>query len=81
MFINGKFTDGKSKERIPVINPATEDVLDEVPRGTPEDSLAAVEAASAASQTGSVLPPTTGLPLCIRLLPNFATIMMKSSNF
>jgi acyl-CoA reductase-like NAD-dependent aldehyde dehydrogenase len=47
MFINGKFTKGKSKERIPVINPATEEILEEVPRGTSEDSLAAVEAASA----------------------------------
>jgi betaine-aldehyde dehydrogenase len=47
MFINGDFTDGKSKERIPVINPATEEILEEVPRGTPEDSFAAVEAASA----------------------------------
>ena len=56
MFINGKFTDGKSTERISVINPATEDFLDEVPRGTSEDSLDAVEAASAA------FPHTISLP-------------------
>lgn len=48
MFINGKFTQGKSTDRIPVINPANEEVLDEVPRGTREDSLAAVSAASEA---------------------------------
>jgi len=48
MFINGKFTQGKSTDRIHVINPATEEVLDEVPRGTREDSLAAVSAASGA---------------------------------
>ncbi len=47
MFINGKFTDGTSTERIPIINPATEEVLEEVSRGTSEDSFAAVEAASA----------------------------------
>ncbi len=47
MFINGKFTDGKSTERIPIVNPATEEILDEVPRGTSEDSLTAVEVASA----------------------------------
>ena len=47
MFINGKFTSGKSTERIPVINPATEEILDEVPRGTIGDAVAAVEAATA----------------------------------
>ena len=46
MFINGKFTDGKSTDYIPVINPATEEILDEVPRGTTGDALAAVKAAS-----------------------------------
>jgi betaine-aldehyde dehydrogenase len=48
MFINGNFTDGKGKERIQVINPATEEILDEVPSGTSEDSISAVAAASAA---------------------------------
>ena len=47
MFIDGKFTNGKSTERIPVINPATEETLDEVPRGTIEDVTSAVEAATA----------------------------------
>lgn len=48
MFINGKLTTGKSKEKIQIINPATEEILEEVPRGTAEDANAAVEAALAA---------------------------------
>lgn len=48
MWINGQLTSGKASERFPVINPATEEVLDTPWRGTPEDALAAVEAAKAA---------------------------------
>ncbi len=48
MYINGEFTHGKSKEAIQVQNPATEEALDSVPRGTPEDVEAAVTAARSA---------------------------------
>ena len=48
MFINGKFTNGNSKEEIAVQNPATEEMIDSVPRGTPEDIEAAVWAAKSA---------------------------------
>ncbi|NUQ86677.1 MAG: aldehyde dehydrogenase, partial [Anaerolineales bacterium] len=48
MYINGEFTQGKSTEAIAVQNPATEEVLDSVPRGTPEDVEAAVTAARSA---------------------------------
>ncbi len=48
MFINGKTTSGTARERIAVINPATEQTLDEVPRGTAADVGAAVTAAKAA---------------------------------
>ena len=48
MYINGKFTSGHSKETIQVINPATEEVLDEVPQGTQQDILDAIEAAKSA---------------------------------
>jgi betaine-aldehyde dehydrogenase len=48
MYINGQFTTGASKESIEVHNPATEEVLDAVPRGTPADAAAAVSAAKAA---------------------------------
>lgn len=45
MYINGKFTKGNSQEVIEVQNPATEEIIDSVPRGTPEDIEAAVQAA------------------------------------
>lgn len=48
MFINGQFTQGNSKDEIAVCNPATEEVIDSVPRGVPEDIENAVQAARAA---------------------------------
>ena len=48
MFINGKFTGGSAVVGIEILNPATEDVIDEVPSGTPADVDAAVTAARAA---------------------------------
>jgi betaine-aldehyde dehydrogenase len=56
MYINGKFTSGKSSKRISVINPATEEVLDEVPQGTKDDAFAAVDAASQAFQDWKRMP-------------------------
>jgi betaine-aldehyde dehydrogenase len=47
-FINGQFTTGQSDNEIAVRNPATEEVIDRVPLGTPQDIDAAVQAASAA---------------------------------
>jgi betaine-aldehyde dehydrogenase len=47
-FINGQFTKGKSAESINVLNPATEEVIDSVPRGKKEDAEAAVAAAKEA---------------------------------
>jgi acyl-CoA reductase-like NAD-dependent aldehyde dehydrogenase len=48
MFIDGTWTSGRMTERISVVNPATEEVVDEVPRGTAADVEAAVEAARSA---------------------------------
>ena len=48
MYINGKFTSGKSKERIEVINPATEEVVGDSPRGTLQDVQTAVRSAEKA---------------------------------
>ncbi|HSQ27132.1 MAG TPA: aldehyde dehydrogenase family protein [Anaerolineales bacterium] len=48
MFINGQFTSGKSTETIPVINPATEEIIAETQRGTPQDAEQAIAAARAA---------------------------------
>jgi acyl-CoA reductase-like NAD-dependent aldehyde dehydrogenase len=44
MFINGDFTSGAAVEHIEVRNPATEEMLDTVPRGTAQDAQAAVSA-------------------------------------
>jgi betaine-aldehyde dehydrogenase len=42
MYIHGEFTKGNSNGEIEVTNPATEEVLDTVPRGTAEDVESAV---------------------------------------
>lgn len=56
MYINGNFTAGKSTERIQIINPATEEIVGDSPRGTQADALAAVDAASAAFVTWKRIP-------------------------
>ena len=56
MYVNGKFTKGNAKEIIEVINPATEEVIDEVPRGTKKDAEDAVEAAKAAFDPWKRMP-------------------------
>jgi len=43
MYINGQFTKGNANGEIEVTNPATEEVLDTVPRGTAEDVEIAVQ--------------------------------------
>lgn len=45
MFVDGKFTEAKGEDQMVVQNPATGDVLSEVPQGTAEDIDTAVEAA------------------------------------
>lgn len=56
LFINGEWTSGAAVEGIPIINPATEEILDEVPRGTGEDINAAVTAAKAAFPAWRKMP-------------------------
>ncbi len=48
MYINGLFTRGASEGSIQILNPATEEVVGEVPRGTPQDADSAVAAAKEA---------------------------------
>lgn len=48
MFVNGQFSKGHATSFIQVINPATEEIIDEVPAGTAEDAQAAVETARSA---------------------------------
>ena len=48
LFINGEWTDGSSGKTRPVINPATEEVIVEVPDASPEDVKRAIDAAARA---------------------------------
>jgi 1-pyrroline dehydrogenase len=57
MFINGEWVDSTGGETTQVINPATEEVFAEVPRGTVEDADSAVEAAAAAFEKWSLTTP------------------------
>lgn len=56
MFIDGKYVAGSSDKSIKVINPATEEVLDEVPAGTENDVHLAVAAAKSALPAWKKLP-------------------------
>lgn len=56
MWINGEFRSSKGGETIQGVNPATEEVLEEVPRGGAEDVEAAVSAAKAAFGVWSRMP-------------------------
>ncbi len=48
IIVNGERVGAKSGEEMPVVNPATEEVFDTVPKGGPEDADAAVAAAKEA---------------------------------
>ena len=56
MYINGRFTSGQATETIPIINPATEEIIDEVPRGTAADVDTAVAAAKSAFASWKKVP-------------------------
>ena len=57
MFIDGEWTDAESGETTPVINPATEGTIGEVPKGTERDVDRAVAAARAAFEEWSQTTP------------------------
>ncbi len=57
MFINGDWADSSSGETTPVINPATEEVIAQVPKATQADVDAAVAAARAAFDEWSQTTP------------------------
>lgn len=56
MFIDGEFTSGNATETIQVINPASEEILGEVPRGGAEDINRAVQAAKTAFEQWRFIP-------------------------
>lgn len=53
MYINGEWTDGSGNEREDVVNPATGEVVEQVPRGNKQDVDAAVQAADDAFEAWS----------------------------
>ncbi|MGD0477675.1 MAG: aldehyde dehydrogenase family protein [Nitrososphaerales archaeon] len=57
MFIGGKWVDGSSGDVIQVTNPATEEIVASVPKGSREDAKRALEAAQGAQQEWEELPP------------------------
>jgi aminobutyraldehyde dehydrogenase len=57
MFINGDWTDAAGGETTRVINPATEEVIAEVPKGDEADVDWAVDAARAAFESWSLTTP------------------------
>lgn len=56
MYINGKFTEGRSGKWIDVLNPSTEEVVSRQPDGTVEDVAEAVDAAYAAQKSWAKIP-------------------------
>jgi 1-pyrroline dehydrogenase len=57
MFINGEWSDAVEGETTPVINPATEEQIAEVPKGTEADTDRAVDAARTAFEEWSQTTP------------------------
>ncbi len=55
LYLNGAWVDSASDQALDVINPATEQVIDSVPAGSPDDVARAVTAARAAFPTWSGL--------------------------
>lgn len=56
MYIDGAFTQGSGTGRVEVENPADESIIATVPEGTPEDAIAALEAAKRAQPGWAALP-------------------------
>lgn len=57
MFIGGEFTESACRDRIQVINPATEEVIAEVPDGAADDAKKAIESAEKAQRHWAKLAP------------------------
>lgn len=56
MYINGRFTTGRSGKWIDVLNPSTEEVISRQPEGTVEDANEALDAARAAQKKWADTP-------------------------
>ena len=57
LFINGEFVPNGNRKMIQVLNPATEEIISEVPCATEEDVTKAVDAAYEAQKAWAKIPP------------------------
>ncbi|MEZ0093798.1 aldehyde dehydrogenase family protein [Streptacidiphilus sp. EB129] len=71
-YIGGEWRDSLGSDSIPVLNPATEEVIASVPAGTAEDVDAAVRAARAAAPSWGATTPTQRLEYLSRLCEGLA---------
>ncbi|HVM23776.1 MAG TPA: gamma-aminobutyraldehyde dehydrogenase [Candidatus Limnocylindrales bacterium] len=71
LFINGDWVDAASGETTDIINPATEEVIAQVPQATAEDADRAVDAAAAAFESWSLTPPKTRSEMLHKLADAF----------
>ncbi len=76
MFIDGRFTQGSSSDRMPVENPADERVIATVSMGTQDDAFEALDAASKAKRGWANLPPIERATLVRKL----ATAIRRDSS-
>ena len=67
MFIGGEWSDARSGEREPILNPATGEVIAEVPRGSREDVDRAVASAAQAFVAWSDSTPGERMSMLLRL--------------
>ncbi|WP_281349963.1 aldehyde dehydrogenase [Paenibacillus tengchongensis] len=56
MYINGQFTESENKEWMDVTNPATDEVISQVPKATRNDVIRAIDAAEAAQAAWEETP-------------------------
>ncbi|WP_043633377.1 aldehyde dehydrogenase family protein [Nonomuraea candida] len=64
IYVDGEWATASGGTPIPVVNPATEETFDEVPRGGAKDVARAVEAAAAALPAWSARPAAERAELC-----------------
>ena len=67
MFVDGQFVDSVAGETMEILNPATGDVIAEVPQGTAEDVDRAVAAAEQAWESWQLKTPKDRMELLLRL--------------
>ena len=73
LFINGEFVHSKSEKFIPVTNPATQEVIAQVPCATMDEMELAISSAKAAFQTWKETPVSERA----RLMMRFAALLKE----